>query len=263
MRTVRRLVVVCLAAGLLALGLGGCSTSSKAEDFTVPDKITKVVIDTESGSTTVIGGTDAVTTVHRTVRTRRSTPKLTKTVDNGVLTLKAECPSGFLKSCAVDHRVTVPSHTAVEVHSGSGAVTVQRVQAQIDVRTGSGSVQLNRPGGTVHIETGSGDVEVDGGSDELTLRTGSGKVSAERLTSPRVTGTSTSGDLSAAFEAAPDAVDLHSSSGAVTIQVPKGTYQVDTTTSSGKVQVNGLDKGNSSRVIKATTASGDITLKTT
>jgi hypothetical protein len=252
-----------VAVAVLALGLSGCSTSKKADDFTVADKVTKVIIDTGAGTTTVVGSTDAVITVHRTQRTRRTTPKLTKTVDNGVLTLKADCPTGFMKSCAVDHRVTVPAHTAVEIHSSSGAVTVQRVQDPITVQTGSGSVQLNRPGGTVHVVTGSGDVEVDGGSDELTLQTGSGKITAERLTSPRVTGTSSSGPLDVAFEAAPDGVDLHTSSGAVTIQVPKGTYQVDTTTSSGKVQVNGLDKGNSSRVIKATTASGDITLKTT
>lgn len=240
--------------------LGGCGTSSHKSSATITEPVNRVVVESGSGDTVVIGTTASDVRVRWDARTRRAEPKFEKNVVDGVLTLSAKCDAKFLGACRVDQRVELPSHTEVEVRSGSGAVRVERAEAPVTVHNGSGTIELVRPGGVVHAQTGSGDITVDRATDDLTLGTSSGKIAAKDLTVRRLEATTGSGSVDATFREPPDDVVLESGSGDLELTVPKGAYAVDTHTSGGgSIEVKGLDKTTgSSRNIHATTASGTI-----
>lgn len=247
-------VALAVGAGLTATG---CA-SRRVAAFEVTAAVTKVVVDVDSGDVEVKASDTGKVSVRRTVGQRRGGPRLNRTLADGVLTVTARCPSGFLVSCRVDHRLTVPPHTALVVRAGSGDVDVERVQDSVDVVAGSGDVTLVRPGGPTSVRTGSGDVDVEAASDDLSVRTTSGDLSGDKLVAPTVTARSGAGDIDLGFDAAPDSLDLRTTSGDVRAKVPKGAYRVDTSTSSGDVSVKGLEREGASRRITATTSSGDI-----
>jgi hypothetical protein len=256
-----RLSATAVLVLLLAAAAPGCSTAQKVESFAVDEPVTRIVLDVDNGDTTVVGTEARSVSVRRTVHQRRGKPQLTRRVTAGVLTLRSRCPSGFLGSCSVEHRVSAPSHTDIEVHARSGSVRVERLQSAVTVTTGSGAVTLTRPGGRVMVRTGSGKLALDQASDDLDLQTGSGSITADRLASPHAVVRTGSASVRLDFTAAPDSLDVTSGSGTVEATLPKDAYQVDTSTTSGTVTVKGLRKERTGRHLKATTVSGDITIK--
>lgn|GEM_PF-2064344 len=251
------LLALVAVAGLAA---PACSVPRRTASFDITQPVTRVEVDVDRGTTTVVATDAPAVSVRRTVHHRRGRPKLAMGVVNGALTLRSRCPSGFLVSCAVDHRVAVPPHTEVMVRAGSGDVAVERMQAGVDVGTASGRVHLVRAGGLVTARTGSGEVVLDGASDQVTVETASGHVTGQHLLAPEVKVSAGSGKVELRFEREPDSVEVTTGSGAVSATVPKGAYQVETNTGSGNVSVKGLEKKNTARHIRATTVSGDITV---
>ncbi|WP_310528827.1 DUF4097 family beta strand repeat-containing protein [Nocardioides sp.] len=132
------------------------------------------------------------------------------------------------------------------VKSGSGDVTITRC-ADLAVSTGSGDVWIESVGGQLAIKTGSGDVQVGEANDDLSLSTGSGDLSVDVAHKGKFV--------------------LKGASGDVRIGVPAGTpVWTDITTLSGRVQsdlspVGAPAEGQDHLEIRATTASGDITLQ--
>lgn len=132
------------------------------------------------------------------------------------------------------------------IKSGSGDVSVNRC-ADLTVSTGSGDVRIESVGGRLAIKTGSGDVQVGEAADDLSLSTGSGDLTVDVARKGRYVVKGASGD--------------------VRIGVPAGTpVWTDITTLSGRVQsdltpVGAPAEGQDHLEIRATTASGDITLQ--
>lgn len=168
-------------------------------------------------------------------------------VNTGSGDVSAELVDGTcgLQSGSGDIRL-VELRGSARIKSGSGDVSVQRC-ADLAVSTGSGDVRIEAVGGQLVIKTGSGDVQVGEAADDLALSTGSGDLTVDVAHKGKFV--------------------LKGASGDVRIGVPAGTpVWTDITTVSGRVQsdltpVGAPAEGQDHLEIRATTASGDITLQ--
>jgi DUF4097 and DUF4098 domain-containing protein YvlB len=168
-------------------------------------------------------------------------------VNTGSGDVSAELVDGTcgLQSGSGDIRL-VELRGSARIKSGSGDVSVQRC-ADLAVSTGSGDVRIESVGGQLVIKTGSGDVQVGEAADDLALSTGSGDLTVDVAHKGKFV--------------------LKGASGDVRIGVPAGTpVWTDITTVSGRVQsdltpVGAPAEGQDHLEIRATTASGDITLQ--
>jgi phage baseplate assembly protein gpV len=200
---------------------------------------------------------------------RRWLERNTPTFDDSTSTLEVRQRShgpglilfGFIRTRGT-LRLTIPPTCRLEVHTGSGDVTIEgdaAVSGPVRIGTASGDVTVR---GGVHemvVRTASGDVRVSGAmlagfeadtaSGDVTLRSGSartlvesssGDVRLERLTGGLSVDTS-SGDVAASWDALPagERVRVHTSSGDVRLRLPEGTaLSGEASTSSGSIHTD-------------------------
>jgi hypothetical protein len=131
----------------------------------------------------------------------------------------------------------------IELHTASGDVTLQGVGGEVRAASASGSVRVRDAAGTVSASTASGNVDV-----ELARLEGAGDMRFS----------SASGDVSVRLPSSLDArVDMSTASGSIEtdfpIEVRKDQY------SSGYTARGQLGSG--SRLLKISSASGDVKLK--
>ena len=131
----------------------------------------------------------------------------------------------------------------IELHTASGDVTLQGVSGQVRAASASGSVKVRDAAGSVNASTASGNVDV-----ELARLEGAGDMRF----------TSASGDVNVRMPSSLDArVDMSTASGSIEtdfpIEVRKDRY------SSGYTAHGQLGSG--SRLLKISSASGDVKLK--
>jgi DUF4097 and DUF4098 domain-containing protein YvlB len=196
-----------------------------------------VVMPAQSTLTVKTGSAD--TTVHGPIT------GLWVTSGSGYLTAELVDGTAELQSGSGDVRV-VELRGDTRIKSGSGDIVVDRCR-DLTVSTGSGDVRIASVGGQLAIKTGSGDVQVGEATDDLSLSTGSGDLTVDVARRGRYV--------------------LKGASGDVRIGVPAGTpVWTDITTLSGRLQsdltpVGAPAEGQDHLEIRATTASGDITLQ--
>jgi DUF4097 and DUF4098 domain-containing protein YvlB len=76
----------------------------------------------------------------------------------------------------------VGGSAGLDVSTGSGDVSAERIRGEVTIRTGSGDVRLARADAMkVSIHTGSGDVALDDVAGSLVLQTGSGDIEGRAL----------------------------------------------------------------------------------
>jgi hypothetical protein len=143
--------------------------------------------------------------------------------------------SGNIRAEAVTGRI--------ELHTASGDVTLQGVSGEVRAASASGSVKVRDAAGSVNASTASGNVDV-----ELARLEGAGDMRFS----------SASGDVSVRLPSSLDArVDMSTASGSIDtdfpIEVKKDRY------SSGYTARGQL--GGGSRLLKISSASGDLRLK--
>ncbi|HEX3557754.1 MAG TPA: DUF4097 family beta strand repeat-containing protein [Pyrinomonadaceae bacterium] len=131
----------------------------------------------------------------------------------------------------------------IELHTASGDVTLQGVSGEVRAQSASGSVKVRDASGSVNASTASGNVDV-----ELARLEGSGDMRFS----------SASGDVSVRLPSSLDArVDMSTASGSIDtdfpLEVRKDRY------SSGYTARGQLGSG--SRVLRISSASGDLKLK--
>src|SRR3954469_8612132 len=131
------LVGVCSAAWGITKAVSGRRTETHA----VVAHVRSVVVDVDRGDVTLVPG--AQVSVRETRRWDFRSPHVTRSVRDGVLTVKARCGGVWpLSSCSTDLRVALPAGVAVTAITNVGDVTgrgletsVARVRAQVgDVR---------------------------------------------------------------------------------------------------------------------------------
>lgn len=146
-------------------------------------------------------------------------------------------------ACGVNLHLTVPAHRPIDTGSASGDVRVKDLTGSVNVHAGSGDVLANRLSGPLQLVDSSGDI------------------TGTALTSPRVQAKGTSGNIRLSFARPPERVQLHDSSGDITLAVPGNvSYFIDAKTSSGTTNIRVPQNPNAHRKITVRDISGDITV---
>jgi hypothetical protein len=81
----------------------------------------------------------------------------------------------------IDFDITVPAGCEVQLHNGSGAITMQGINGVMRVRTGSGRIYAHDLQGQITMKTGSGRMEIGNLQGQIDLNTGSGRIEAGKL----------------------------------------------------------------------------------
>jgi hypothetical protein len=233
--------------------MGGRTSSSGRYAFAAP--ASALTIAAGSADVSVVSGGDGTLEVDRTVHAARGRTTDEPTISGGRLSLPGGCNGSglsWLLFCSVSYVVRVPAGRSLDLQVGSGDITVSSMTSpSLEVRTGSGDVHLRS------VST-----------PDLTARTGSGDIGIRSLTAATSTVQTGSGDLSIAFSQDPSSVLAKTGSGDLKLAVPRddAVYTVHQHTGSGDYHNHLLSSdepstaGSVSRVITATTGSGDLTL---
>ena len=196
------------------------------------------------------------------------------------LVIDMRCESLPFGGCSADWQMALPVELSLELETGSGDVEVWTRRGDAIISTGSGNVDVDDLSGDLDIDTGSGDVlvgalegdlkaktgsgnvDVDGVTGHVELSTGSGDVYGRSLCADTLRVSTGSGNVDVKACRAPDSTDVDTGSGDVEITVPSGSYRIETSTGSGDISVNDLsDSSRSDRLLRASTGSGNITLR--
>jgi hypothetical protein len=132
-------------------------------------------------------------------------PAIRRVVDNGVLHIRARCPSGVPSSCSSSYRVAVPDNVPVTVRAAAGDVTFAKFHGSAQIATTSGDISAQEfCGFSLQARTDSGDVDV--------------------------------------MTACPlETLALRSRTGDVRAAVPRGRYRVDASSDEGARRVSGVE----------------------
>lgn len=157
---------------LAALVLLGGAMFAAAEVFeetethreTISGEIDHVVIKAESGDIDVVPGGRSLE-VERTDRYAGDSPDVSQTLEDGVLTIDAECEGVFSVFCAVDYRVEVAAGVTVDARTYVGDIDVEVARkGDVTARTHVGDVDVALPMGKYDVDTDTtvGDADVEG-----------------------------------------------------------------------------------------------------
>jgi hypothetical protein len=160
--------------------------STKTEEHSFSERVRHVVVEIDAGDLDIVQG-DRRVEVRETRHYVLDSPDTSRSVEDGVLTLRAECDGVLFAACETDYRVEVPRGVTVDVRthvgdidakgidarriearSNVGDVTIEaKRRAQIDARTNVGDVAVKAPRGTrdvdAHTDVGDTDVDVEAG----------------------------------------------------------------------------------------------------
>ena len=184
-------------------------------------------------------------------------PTPREAVTDSTLVIDNPCDSVGL-TCSVDYRIEVPLTAAVHWAAGSGDLYAANVTSV--VAKGSSSDITLREVGIVDVTTMSGDVDICGVDTSLAVQTQSGEVEACDVTGTSAVVSAASGGVQ--FEGGPQVATIRTASGDVAVNLTaQERYAVQTSSSSGDVDVNVVSDRTSSRTLDVTTSSGDITVR--
>jgi hypothetical protein len=230
-------------AGLAVLAITGCQSSvlnsttstvtSGSSGVSIPgthrsttvyhigSPVSTLVVIGHAGDITVTGGAGPGTSVTEQVTYSKTPPVTTRTFGGGTLTVTYRCPTEIL--CTVGYDIQVPRNAAVRV------------------------------------STGAGGIRLSGLAGNLTAQADVGIITADGLSSPSASLTTSVGAITAAFTAAPATVRATANVGAVTVRVPAGTsYQVSADARIGKATISVPQSPSAPHAITATTNVGTI-----
>jgi Toastrack DUF4097 len=110
----------------------------------------------------------------------------------------------------VDIEIHMPRRGAVDLHTGDGAIYLDRLQGKMDVLSGDGHQEISSVEGALHAHAGDGDMQVDGKFTALDLSTGDGSIEARAFPGSSIG----------------SGWDLHAGDGSVTLKLP-GDFAAD------------------------------------
>jgi hypothetical protein len=256
-RLTRRAGALTLIAATAATTLAGCSGGIGARltyDDTEKVKVTEIVLTGGSGDVLVKTAAISETHIKRIVRSTGSDPGVSYRLDGTVLNVDTSCGH----DCGVSYEIEAPTGVAVRGRLRSGDVSLTDV-ATADVTVTSGNILIERATGTVSAKATSGDITAVGLKGTSTLIAGSGNVEASEVSGGKpLRVEASSGNVRATLlQAAP--VTAKAESGDVNLDVPAGSYRLQTSTSSGDEEIAGITNDpKGTNLIDARTSSGDL-----
>jgi hypothetical protein len=177
---------------------------------------------------------------------------------------------------SIDYVVTAPASVALNLHSGSGDITIDHAGRYLSASSGSGDVRAHGINGASDLSTGSGDIELQAiGSGDIKAKTGSGSIKIQGLNGS-LTARSGSGDIQADGHLTGAAM-LGSGSGSIKLRLtPDAHFNLEASTGSGDIHVgfpNAPQQNDNSRhhltgpvngggaPLEIRTGSGDVTIE--
>jgi hypothetical protein len=229
----------------------------------IPGPIDRLSVDAGAAEIVVLPelGGGGMATIDSTAKGSFHAPVLRAVKNGGEVRMDGNCPYISFGPCKARIVIRVPAATELDIHSGSGDLTATGMTGRVKLETGSGDVNADGLRGDADLRTGSGNVNVRAADGATRMRTGSGEINAEDLGAADVLADTSSGDVTLDFRRAPSVVDASTASGDVDVVVPRpDTYRVDADPGSGDQQVAVKTDPDSTRVVRARTSSGDVTV---
>jgi hypothetical protein len=144
----------------------------------------------------------------------------------------------LFQNISIDYDITAPASVALNLHSGSGDITIDHLGRYLSATSGSGDVRAHGINGPAELGTGSGDIDLEevGGGD-IKAKTGSGNIKVQGLNGG-LTARSGSGDIQAEGHLI-GAANLASGSGGIKLRLtPDAHFNLEASTGSGDIHVN-------------------------
>ncbi|WP_028064588.1 DUF4097 family beta strand repeat-containing protein [Solirubrobacter soli] len=255
-----------LFSAIAAVQVAGWTVGSveRTNHQVIPGPVSRLEVDAAAGGDiTVVRelSTMPLVTVDSSVKGSIHAPVLRAVKDGTTVRISGNCPYISFGPCRARIVIRVPAGTAVDVRAGSGDVTADGLSGNVKLETGSGDVNATGLTGDSELHTSSGDVNVRALAGAADLRTGSGDISGEDLGTGHLAADTASGDVELDFAHAPEVVDASTASGDVDISVPEGgTYRVEADSGSGDQHLNVKSDPAATRILRAQTSSGDVTV---
>jgi len=228
-----RLVAACaIVVGGAALALGIWSLADQSErrvSYSVRGMLNGLTLDVGDADVVVTGAgqTAALAVSHVDRYGFGHDAQVRRSVDAGVFRVWSRCPTTVLHGCSVLYRVAVPDNLPLNIHTGSGSVTLRGYH------------------GSARITTGDGDVDVSGWCGFSLQARAEGH-----------------GDVTAGTACAPQRLSLRSTTGAVRARVPAGRYRIDASTATGSPVVRGIaTDADAPYAIQALSSSGPVSVE--
>lgn len=157
------LAVLSIAAvGGIAYGVSQAFGTTSTQTTTVREPVRRVVVDVDAGDVRLVAGAGPVQVRQQRHYLLRA-PKVTRRVQDGVLTVRSHCPGPGVLDCSTDLRVALPRGVAAEVHTDVGDVAAGALDApdvQATTNVGDVALDLARPAARVEGRSDVGDVRV-------------------------------------------------------------------------------------------------------
>ena len=217
----------------------------ETEAFAAAD-VRALDVDSANGSVRIVAtDTDEVTVRAEISEGLRRTGERREVV-NGVLELRATCPSIGSNFCWVDYEVRVPRDLPITVRSNNGRVEISGTNAAVDVDGDNGGVELTDVSGPVVAATDNG------------------RLTASGLRSSSVRADTDNGRVVLEFITAPMAVEASSDNGSVEVVVPDDgeAYRVSMETDNGSQEQSVRVDPDSPRSLTLSTDNGSVTART-
>ena len=143
----------------------------------------------------------------------------------------------LFQNISIDYTITAPASVALNLHSGSGDITIDHAGRYLSASSGSGDVRAHGINGAADISTGSGDIELEAtGSGDIKTKTGSGDIKIHGLNGG-LTARSGSGEIQADGRLT-GAANLGSGSGDIKLHLtPDAHFDLEASTGSGDIHV--------------------------
>lgn len=250
---------VLTVAALLLGGMGVVSagwsafqstaTETRSESYARP--VSRVEVGSVLGSVSLSGTDSHGIDVRRELTWSGPEPEVGETWADDTFAVETVCPDRFpqwvSRVCSVDYSAQVPADTDVEVNTTT---------APIDMRGFGGELALTST---------TGPITVDDAVGPLSAGATTGDITGTDLRSARVDAQVRTGDLELSFTEPPDRVTATSTTGEVTIEVPRadGPYRVDVQTSTGEQRVDVAQDPDAEpdRRIDVTSTTGDVHIR--
>jgi hypothetical protein len=144
----------------------------------------------------------------------------------------------LFNNISIDYDITAPASVALNLHSGSGDITIDHLGRYLSATSGSGDIRAHGINGPAELGTGSGNIQLDEvGAGDIKTKTGSGDIKVHGLNGGFMA-RSGSGEIQADGHLT-GAANLSSGSGGIRLHLtPDAHFNLEASTGSGDIHVN-------------------------
>jgi hypothetical protein len=208
--------------------------------------VQSVTVDAGDGNVAITPVSGDTTRLDQKLQWSFQRPTVNVAQSGSHLTIRVRCPFQLVWSCSIHLSIQLPPATALNIHTGSGNISVTGVTAGASLSTSDGNVKATRVSGNLSMHSSDGNVTAtDTRADSVEASSGDGTVRVDLASSPtEVRATSSDGNVSVLV---PDQ--------------PGVTYQVSAHTSNGSQDVTVRTDPSSPRHITARSSDGDVEVK--